>query len=228
MNKGNRPSQENDSFQKQQTAFTPKKNNVKGPHKYWHYLFVISVLTVLLSVLALVNAYFHLITISPYSTNQHDASLTFLASGYLGMFLSITFSPVPDYFLVPAYGYLSTIGVFNPYYTFIICLVGGLFPIEYVCGRFAARPLLMKVLSFMRISEKNLEKTDKWLMEHGKFSIFISTFIPFFYSAVSLAAGTLKMNIAEFFLSMFRRFRVEIPVLRGRGLLRHLHIHVII
>jgi membrane protein DedA with SNARE-associated domain len=138
-------------------------------------------------------------------------------SGYVGMFLSLAFSPVPDYFLLPAYGYLSTIGVFNPYYTFIICLLGALLPIEYVCGRFAARPLLVKLLRFMRISEKNLEKIDSWLVEHGKFSIFISTFIPFFYSAASLGAGTLKMNIAEFFLSSSLGFALRFLFLEAIG-----------
>lgn len=217
MNEGNKSSQKNDSFQKYQAAFGSEKKSGGGPHKYWHYLFIISVLTVLLSTLALTNAYFHLITISPYTTNQKDVPSTFLVSGYLGMFLAIVFSPIPDYFLVPAFGYLSTIGVFNPYYTFIVCIVGSIFPIEYVCGRFAARPLLTKALSFMRISEKNLESTDKWLAEHGKFSIFISTFIPFFYSAASLAAGTLKMNATEFFLSSFIGFALRFLFLEALG-----------
>ncbi|MGA2681690.1 MAG: DedA family protein [Candidatus Bathyarchaeia archaeon] len=213
----NKPLQKNDSFQKLQTASNSTRNHVRGLHKYWHYLFVISVLTVLLSVLALINGYFHLITISPYSTSQQNVSSVTLMSGYLGMFLSITFSPVPDYFLVPAYGYLSMIGIFNPYYTFILCLLGSLVPIEYLCGRFAARPLLKKVLSFMRISEQNLEKTDNWLIEHGKFSIFISTFIPFFYSAASLAAGTLKMKLTEFFLSSTAGFALRFLFLEAVG-----------
>jgi membrane protein DedA with SNARE-associated domain len=135
----------------------------------------------------------------------------------MGMFLSLAFSPVPDYFLVPAYGYLSTIGLFNPYYTFIVCLIGALVPIEYICGRFAARPLLVKVMSFMRISEENLEKTDKWLVDHGKFSIFISTFIPFFYSAASLAAGTLKMKAAQFFLYSTAGFALRFIFLEAVG-----------
>ena len=217
MNEKTKPSQETDVFPKVQTAINPNEKKVAGPHKYWHYLFIIAVLTVLLSVLALMNAYFHLITVSPYNTIQRDPSSTFLVSGYVGVFLSLAFSPIPDYFLVPAYGYLSTIGVFNPYYIFILCLVGALFPIEYICGRFAARPLLKKVLSFLRISEKNLEKTDKWLIEHGKFSIFISTFIPFFYSAASLAAGTLKMKATEFFLSSAAGFALRFLFLEAMG-----------
>ncbi|HYB68979.1 MAG TPA: hypothetical protein VEC97_05480, partial [Candidatus Acidoferrales bacterium] len=132
------------------------------PHKYWHYFFVISILIILLSVLALLNAYFHLINVSSYNINDDSVSSPFLLAGYLGMFINLAISPVPDYFLVPAYGFLSSIGIFNPYYTFLACLLGALFPIEYACGRLAARPLLSKVLSLLRISEKNIEMADKW------------------------------------------------------------------
>lgn len=187
------------------------------PHKYWHYLFIVSLLVAFLSLLALVNAYFRLVTLPPYVGSQEQASSTLLLSGYIGMFLSIVFSPVPDYFLVPAFGYLSTFGVFNPYYTFLVCLLGALVPIEYVCGRFAARPLLLRVLSFLRLSEEKLESTDKWLIDHGKFSIFISTFIPFFYSAASLAAGTLKMDAPEFFTSSTAGFSLRFAFLEFVG-----------
>jgi len=187
------------------------------PHKYWHYVFVISVLIMLLSVLVLLNAYFRLINISSYNINQKDLSSSFLLAGYVGMFLNLAISPVPDYFLVPAYGFLSSLGLFNPYYTFLVCLAGALFPIEYACGRLAARPLLLKALSIFRISEKNIEMADKWLVEHGKFSIFISTFIPFFYSVTSLAAGTLKMNPVAFFLSSSAGFGLRFVFLDGVG-----------
>jgi membrane protein DedA with SNARE-associated domain len=188
-----------------------------GPHKYWHYLFVISILIILLSLLALLNAYFHLINISSYNTNQENVSSPYLLMGYLGMFISVAFLPLPDYFLVPAYGYLSLIGLFNPYYTFLVCLVGAVFPVEYVCGRFAARPLMLKVLSLLRISEKNIEAADKWVVEHGHFSIFISTFIPFFYSVISLAAGTLKMKASAFFLASSAGFGLRFVFLEGVG-----------
>jgi membrane protein DedA with SNARE-associated domain len=187
------------------------------PRKYWHYLFVISILIILLSVLALLNAYFHLTNVSSYNINHEGVSSPFLLAGYLGMFISVAILPVPDYFLVPAYGYLSLIGVFNPYYTFLVCLVGAVFPIEYVCGRLAARPLLLKVLSLLRISEKNIETADKWLVEHGKFSIFTSTFIPFFYNVTSLAAGTLKMNPVAFFLASSAGFGLRFVFLEGVG-----------
>jgi membrane protein DedA with SNARE-associated domain len=56
-------------------------------------------------------------------------------------------------------------------------------------------------MSLLHISEKNHESADRWLVEHGRFSIFIATYIQFFYSVIALAAGTLKMKASSFFLS---------------------------
>lgn len=187
------------------------------PQKYWHYLFVISILMMLVSVLALLNAYFHLYNVSSYDLGQEGLSASLLLAGYLGMFLSIWISPIPDYILVPVYGYLSSIGVFNPYTTFLVCLVAALLPLEYASGRLAGRPLLLKGLSFFHISEKDIEVADAWLMQHGRFSIFTSTFIPFFYSVASLAAGTLRMNAIAFLLTSTAGFGLRFAFLEYIG-----------
>lgn len=187
------------------------------PRKYGHYLFVISVLVILMSVLALVNAYFHFNTMTSYNIIQEGVSSSYLLAGYIGMFFTIWISPIPDYVLVPVYGYLSSIGIFNPFATFLVCLIGAILPIEYLSGRLAARPLLLKGLSYLRITEKDIEMADKWLVEHGKFSIFIATFIPFFYSVTSLASGTLKMNPASFFLTSIAGFGLRFAFLEYVG-----------
>lgn len=186
-------------------------------HKYWTYAFVVAVSVLLLSVAGVVNAYLHFATQASYSVALVHDSTYLLIAGYLGIFLTILFSPVPDYLLLPVYGYLCAAGLFNPLDVFLVCMVGAVIPIEYVCGRFAARPLLMKGLSYFRISEGTIKDADAWLEEHGKFSIFISTFIPFFYSVSSLAAGTLRMGALAFLLDSTLGFGVRYAVLEYLG-----------
>lgn len=199
-------------------AFTSRdEDDRKRPHRLWHYLFVVSALTISLSILALLNGYLHFNNISSYSISQQGISSPYLLAGYFGMFLGIWISPIPDYILVPIYGYLSSIGVFNPLTTFFVCLIAAYLPIEFVCGRLAARPLLLKGLSFFRISEKDLEVADRWLIEHGHFSIFIATFIPFFYSVAALAAGTLKMNSITFTIASIAGFGLRFLFLEYIG-----------
>ena len=187
-------------------------------YKYEHYLFVVSILVALVSVLALLNGYYHYFNFSPFSV-RGEVSSSFLAVGYLGMFLTIAFAPVPDYLLVPIYGYLSSVRIFDPLTTFVVCVAAALFlmELEYVGGRLVARPLLFKALSYFRITEKDIEAADRWLMMHGKFSMSVSTFIPYFYSLTSLAAGTLKMRPIGFSFACLAGFGLRFAFLEYVG-----------
>jgi membrane protein DedA with SNARE-associated domain len=216
-NRGNKSSEKKWFVSTWNAIFGPGMDLHGGSRKYEHYLFVISILAIFLSALAILNAYFHFINISSYDIIQEGQSPSFLLAGYLGMFIGIAFLPIPDYFLIPAYGYLSSIGIFNPYTSFLVCLVAAVLPMEYAPGRLVGRPLLLKGLSFFHIYEKDIEAADKWLAEHGRFSVLISTFIPFFYSITSLAAGTLKMNVIEFLLASAAGFGVRYVFLEYIG-----------
>jgi membrane protein DedA with SNARE-associated domain len=170
-----------------------------------------------LCVLALLNAYLRFSNVTSYSVGQKGPSSPLLLAGYLGMFVSVWISPVPDYILVPAYGYLASVGIFSPYLTFAVCLAAALFPIEYAAGRLVPRPLLLKGLRTFRISENDIRQADAWIVEHGHFSIFIATFIPFFYSVASLAAGTLKMKADVFLLASTIGFGLRFVFLEYLG-----------
>lgn len=217
MKVGNKPSEDVRPASPPKSSLGSEGGERSRTNKYWHYLFVVSVLLVLLSALALLNAHFHFDNVSSYATNHGGLPSSYLFAGYLGMFISMAILPIPDYLLVPAYGYLSSMGLFNPYTTFLVCLAGDLFPLEYVCGWLVARPLLLRGLSMIGISEKDIKVADEWLVEHGRFSIFISTFIPYFYSVASLAAGTLKMKPVPFFLYSAAGFGVRLAFLEYAG-----------
>ena len=77
-----------------------------GLHKYWHYVFVAAVFTVVFSGLGLLNGYFGFVNISSYSISQGDTS-SVLFAGYAGMFFAMAILPIPDYTLVPVYGSLG-------------------------------------------------------------------------------------------------------------------------
>ena len=185
--------------------------------KLWQYLFVVSALVILLTVIALINAYYPFANISSYNLNQGGVSSSFLLAGYLGMFITVAFLPIPDYFLIPAYGSLASLGVFDPYITLLVCLFAAILPYEYAVGRLAGRPLLLKGLSYFGISEVTLGFAEKWLVENGEFSIFISTFIPFFYTVTSIASGVLKMNAAKFLLASAEGFGLRYSFLEYIG-----------
>jgi membrane protein DedA with SNARE-associated domain len=185
-------------------------------HRFRHNFFVISLLLIILCVFAFLNAYLNFLNISSYSIDQQVLS-PFLLAGYLGMFITVAFLPIPDYLLLPAYGSLSSLGVFDPYATFLVCLAAAVLPVQYLPGRFAGRPLLLKGVAYFGISERSIESAEKWLVEHGKFSIFISTFIPYFYTVTSLAAGVFKMNAGKFLLASAAGFGLRYAFLEFIG-----------
>jgi membrane protein DedA with SNARE-associated domain len=161
----------------------------------WYYLFILAVIVAMLCAMMLLNAYFKFADESNYHVDPGSA---YQLAGYVGMFLTISLLPIPDYFLIPIYGYLCAVGIFDPFVTFAVCTIAAILPIAYLPARYAGRPLLLKGVSYFGISNKRIEAAEKWLRENGRFAVFISTFIPFLYLPVSLAAGLLKMGWAEF------------------------------
>ena len=169
------------------------------------------------SVLALLNAYLRIDQAATYSLTSSGLSSQYIIAGYLGMFFAIAILPIPDYVLVPVFGYLCFLGTFDPVLTFLDCLVGAVLPIEYVSGRLVARPVLMRALPFLRKAKEDVKVAEDWVIDHGKFSIFISTFIPFFYSLSSFAAGTLNMGAVEFLADSAAGFGVRYVFLEYVG-----------
>ena len=93
------------------------------------YAFVVAASVAPLSVAALLNAYLHFSAQASYTLALEHDSTYLLMAGYLGMFLTILVSPIPDYILLPVYGFLSAAGVFNPFDTFLVCDAGAVVPV---------------------------------------------------------------------------------------------------
>ncbi|MCY0851222.1 MAG: DedA family protein [Thermoplasma acidophilum] len=183
--------------------------------KYAYYGFIFSILILFAAVIALTNAYLHYVNISSYYSYEKRILAPFSLTGYEGMFFVVAFAPLPDYLIIPFYGYLSSIGEFNVFAAFSVSVMAMLFEmgIEYAGGRLAGRAILLKALSYFKITENDLEVADKWIRDHGPFSIFVATFIPYFKNVTSIAAGTLKMNAPWFFLSNFAGFAIRFGLL---------------
>ncbi len=187
--------------------------------KYSHNIFVIATIGLIISVLGLTNGYLHYLNYANYYSDEIRIFGPFYYMGYLGIFIVVAFAPLPDYLILPFYGYLSSLGDFNIYIAFLVSVLSMLFltGIEYAGGRLAGRLLLLKVLSYFGIKEKDISAADDWITNHGMFSIFIATFIPYFKNVTSLAAGTLKMRAPDFFMANFAGFSLRFSALMYVG-----------
>jgi len=156
----------------------------------------LAILTAIVSSFGLANGYFNLIHAGAIIAKE-KAALSFVGkTGYLGMFFILNFSTIPVYVLVPFYGYLCSLGIFNIYKTLLVLTLSALVldEVEYFSGRYVARSLLMKALSRVGVSESRLEAADDWIEKHGVFAVFLSTYFLELGDLSCLAAGTLDMN----------------------------------
>lgn len=193
---------------------TPEKNEVprgfKGKvegiisasyGKFLLYGTVLSSVGLLLSILAISDAYYHVLPQSLISS-QSEAIIfsSFNTFGYAGYSVLLLFSPLPDYVIVPFYAYLSSTGIFNVYDILVVSvLVMAVFrQAEYYAGRYGGRPIVEKILKYMRIPGFKLRTAEKWIGRHGFFAVFGFTFIPYTNAVIALSSGFLKMNSIKY------------------------------
>ncbi len=187
----------------------PRNSKVFG--KYGYYFFISSLILLITSTILLLNGYLRLFNPPIYNQHENIINGDFLAVGYAGVFLITAFSPLPDYFIVPILGYMAYLGLLNIWLVVLISSIADviLMFVDYLGGRFAGRAIVVKFLGIFKVKTENLTNAEEWIGRHGFASIFISTFIPFFKHVVSVAAGTLRMNVLIFLLSNFAGFSIR-------------------
>lgn len=126
--------------------------------------------------------------------------------GHVGVFLAMAFEsaciPLPSEVTLPLAGYMAYMGkgtVLSMAVTGTLgCLFGSL--LAYVVGYFGGRPLVIKYGKYVFLSEKELERTDRFFEKHGEITIFFSRLLPVVRTFISLPAGISRMNVFKFSL----------------------------
>jgi len=124
--------------------------------------------------------------------------------GYLGIFimtfLESTVMPIPaEVTMVPA-GYLIYQGQMHFWYVFIASILGtvcGSLVNYYIAMRFG-RPLMLRFGKFFLLTEKKIDKLDRFFEKHGEISTFTGRLIPGLRHFISLPAGLTRMNVKKF------------------------------
>lgn len=124
--------------------------------------------------------------------------------GYPGifflMFLESTFVPIPSELIVPPAGYLAAQGQMNIFLVIPIGVLGNIAGavFSYYLSIWLGRPLLIKLLGYVRISKQHYERSEVYFRKHGEITIFISRLVLGIRHYISMPAGLARMNIRRF------------------------------
>lgn len=138
-----------------------------------------------------------------------DAFVTWLVQtighmGYPGivglMFLESSFFPFPSEVVVPPAGFLAARGQMSLLLVIgsgiLGSILGALF--NYWLSLRFGRPLFLRYGRYFLVSEKSLDKADRFFADHGHISTFVGRLLPGIRQYISLPAGLARMNIPLF------------------------------
>jgi membrane protein DedA with SNARE-associated domain len=73
----------------------------------------------------------------------------------------------------------------------------------YLIALKLGRIVLFRYLKYVKISEKKLERVEKWFEKYGDITVLVGRIIPVMREMISVPAGLLKMKIPKFVLYTF-------------------------
>ncbi len=124
--------------------------------------------------------------------------------GYFGVFLMTflesTILPVPSEITMIPVGYLIFQGKMLFWPVLILSVLGTVAGalVNYYFAMRIGRPLLIRFGKYFLLSEKKVDKLDRFFSRHGEISTFTGRLIPGLRHFISLPAGLTRMNIKKF------------------------------
>ena len=131
---------------------------------------------------------------------------TLLAVGYPGivalMAMESSILPVPSELVMPPAGYWAAKGEMS----FGVALLSGILGsiigalANYYGARLIGRPLLQRYGKYVLLSERNLQRSERFFAQHGEISTLIGRLFPVIRHLISIPAGLHGMPLPKFIL----------------------------
>ena len=108
--------------------------------------------------------------------------------------------PIPSEVIMPAAGYLSWKGQMNLVAAILAGSLGSMLGslTAYYAGLKLGRPLIIRYGKYIFMSEKDIERAERWFARYGGKATFISRMVPVVRTFISLPAGIGKMDVKRF------------------------------
>ena len=135
-----------------------------------------------------------------------DLLSAYLYAGvFLAALLETIIPPIPTMAVFPTAGFIASQNGLSVIEAVLLGIVGGLgasigSTVIYLIALKLGRTALLKYLSKFRISEKKLEKVERWFEKYGDKAVLFGRMVPVFREMISVPAGLLKMSMKKFLL----------------------------
>ena len=131
--------------------------------------------------------------------------------GYFGITSLIAleniFPPIPSEVILTFGGFLTLHSQINILGVIIASTIGSVIGaiILYMIGKLLSKERLYKLVEgkigkALHFKKEDIDKSEKWFLEKGKYTVFFCRFIPIIRSLISIPAGMTKMNFSFFLL----------------------------
>lgn len=124
--------------------------------------------------------------------------------GYPGivvlMAIESSFLPLPSELVMPPAGYLAAKGEMSFALAVACGVVGSILGAlaNYGLAHWLGRPVIRRLGKYVWISEKSLERSERYFADHGEISTFMGRMLPVVRHLISIPAGIARMNLPKF------------------------------
>jgi membrane protein DedA with SNARE-associated domain len=124
--------------------------------------------------------------------------------GYPGivilMAIESSFLPLPSELVMPPAGYLAAKGELSFVLAIACGVVGSITGAlaNYGLAHWLGRAVVRRIGKYVGISERSLERSERYFAEHGEISTFMGRMLPVVRHLISIPAGVARMNLAKF------------------------------
>jgi membrane protein DedA with SNARE-associated domain len=124
--------------------------------------------------------------------------------GYPGivvlMAIESSFLPLPSELVMPPAGYLAAKGEMSVALAVACGVLGSILGAlaNYGLAHWLGRPVIRRLGKYVWISEKSLERSERYFADHGEISTFMGRMLPVVRHLISIPAGIARMNLAKF------------------------------
>lgn len=124
---------------------------------------------------------------------------------FIGMFLESACIPIPSEIIMPFGGLLASRGELNFWWVGLLGAIANVVGswLAYAVGRLGGRSFIEKYGRYLLLSKRHLALADRWFIEKGEITVFITRLLPGIRTFISLPAGIFQMNFVRFTLFSF-------------------------